>query len=152
MRKIHWYPLVVLALSLIFFLASYRSPAQNIAPVVPEPIVIEQVSPSPVEGPRIKYQDRIVYQDRVVERFIVVKETTQVIKEPRWFNSVEELREWRSKRQATFFNGDCDDYAEWLMLDALQDGYFLPVVPVWHSAIFGEWVGNFGDRHMGNWT
>mgnify|MGYP001615472623 CR=1 FL=1 len=148
MNKVWFSVLLILIIAILgaLYVSSLLALEQAKATPMLEPMIIEKtVYPEP----RIEYQDRIV--EKLIEKEVM--KTVEVTKEPRWFNSVEALREWRNKRQVIFFDGsDCDDYAEWLMLEALQDGYLLPVVPIWNSAIFGEWVGNFGKEHVGNWT
>lgn len=88
-----------------------------------------------------------------IVKTVVVEKTVEVTKPPRWFYSEEELRRWLGGiTQLSFSGWKCSQYAEDMMFYALSEGYALVVAPVWSSSIYGEWVGNYGQRHVGLWT
>ena len=89
----------------------------------------------------------------VVEKVIEIKEIRYT---PRWFNSLEELTTWYWMTQAVIVRWsfwDCDDWAIELQRQALEDGYLLPLAPVYMNRIFDTYLPfGFAEAHVGNWT
>lgn len=89
-----------------------------------------------------------------VPYYKVTDVTQNVISSPQWFTSADELEQFIDQYPLRR-GGDCDDIAEEIMLDALEQGKLLVVCPVWKSKVFGEKVAGYkwtSKRHIGLWT
>ena len=100
-----------------------------------------------------------VYLDRIVER--------EIIKIPRQFESVEEAQTWLDKNNLSIVliadeNGvidfvnikidnryNCNEYAQALQEKALKDGFLITYAPVLNGRIFGIYVTDAPNGHMG---
>ena len=130
-----------------------------------EPEVITRIVYYPkyerVKIEKIVYVDRVIYEERIIDHYPEPKIITiEKPIMPKWFESVEELEEWREENGFILFVGDgsdpeaqdCDDYVEELMQRAFKAGYLLFPCPVWNGKVMGERVIEGYREHVGCWT
>lgn len=152
--KAFWIALITFPAVLggLFLLNHYSSIQKPIIITNTEYIEVEKSVPVERVVRIVQTENRTVYVDVVKEVPVIVKSQS------RWFESFGDLQAWYTK---TAFNitpaedWDCDDWAIEFQQRALEDGYLLPLAPVYQGKILGvkvlDPISN-DVSHVANWT